>query len=192
MKTSLALLAGCCLLAFCGPTFAQDNRIGLFSDAAATINQVDGASGQLNLYMVALNPTDGGRPLATIRGFEARITFKSLADFVLAANFPVNVINVGSLDNLIVGYGEPLPVSGSAAVIATVAVYTAGQPESNIFLGPSDPPSMAGYMTLLDGEFNLVFMEPASGDPGVPVFYVNSSGPPLESLSWGTAKSLFR
>lgn len=194
MKSSLALLAGCLLLASSVhfDAFAEDNRIGLFSDTGATVNQAQTGSGQITLYMVALNPTDGGSPLSTIRGFEAQVTFKSLADFVLAADFPVNVINVGDLGNFIVGYGEPLPVSGSAAVIATVVVYTAGQPESNIFLGPSDPPSVAGYMSLLDGEFNLVAMEPASGDADVPVFYVNSSGPVFDSASWGTAKSLFR
>lgn len=192
MKSSLALPAGCVLLALAAAAAAQDNRIGLYQDAAATVNAVQSGAGQLTLYMVALNPVGDGGLLDSIRGFEAKVAFDALADFVLDARFPVNVINVGTVGNFIVGYGEPLPLSGNAAVIATVVVYTAGGPESNIYLVPSDPPSTPGYLALLDGGFNVVAMEPSSGDVNEPVFYVNAAGPAQEINSWGATKSLFR
>ena len=197
MRSSLVFLAGLVLQVLAGPAAAQNNLIGLFADDQATTNQIQDARGQLSLYLVALNPTYGGRAISNIQGFEASISFQETSDFVMGTSFPVDHVNIGTQDNWIVGYGEPLLVQGPATVIASVVVYTAGNPESNIFLGPAQPPSIPGYMALLDAESldddngGLVPMEPASRDFSKPVFLVNSAGL-TEFANWGTAKSLFR
>lgn len=191
MKSLLiaAIVLSCDLAAL--PSHGEYGRIGLYRDTSGTVNQITGGAGQLELYMLAIDPVLDGRPISSLRGFEAQVSFQSPADFLLDASFPVPSINVGSLGNFIVGFGEPVPVSYGATLIATLAVQTLAQPESNIFLGPSQPPSHYGYLTVLDGEFNEVLMEPSSGDPLRPVFLINSDGL-IESASWGATKSMFR
>ncbi len=190
MKTSLTIFSLLTLLST--PALASTGTMGLYADPDATINQIQSQGGQVPVYLVATNPEipTGGTP-ANLMGFEAQVSFQSSRDFVMDASFPVDVINVGTLSNLIVGYGEPLPLGGSSVVVATLVIYTSGQSEANIFLGPSEPPSLPGYLALLNDDFSLIPMEPASGDAQRPVFYINSAGS-LETTSWGTAKSLFR
>jgi len=198
MKTSLMrstrLLATTALLVLPAP-FArgsQHGTIGLYSDTSATVNQIEASAGQIPLYLVAMEPTDDlGNTPSSLTGFEGRISFQAGTDFISQVEYPVDVINVGTNDNLIVGYGSPVPLSGSSVVLATVVVYTLGSPESNIFLGPSSPASLPGYLAVVDESFLLVPMDPASGDSGRPVFFINSKGY-LESADWGTAKTLYR
>lgn len=191
MKSLLLIVVSLSCILVAPLSRAEYGRIGLYRDTSGTVNQITGGAGQLELYMLAIDPVLDGRPISSLRGFEALVSFQSPADFLLDAGFPVPSINVGNLGNFIVGFGEPVPVSYGATLIATLLVQTLGQPESNIFLGPSQPPSHNGYLTVLDGEFNEVLMEPSSGDPLRPVFLINSDGL-IQSASWGATKSLFR
>lgn len=166
--------------------------MGLYADSDATVNQIEASGGMLPLYLVASDPADDfGHAPDSITGFEGSIDFQSPSDFVMQVDFPVEVINVGSNDNLIVGFGSPLPLSGSSVVLATVVIYTQGQPESNVYLRPAEPASVPGYLAVVDQDFQLVPMEPASGDSERPVFFINSNGF-LQNASWGTAKILYR
>ncbi len=193
MKTSLVVPVVLIMILACPRSGVGYGSMGLYADQDATITQVEASGGQLPLYLVAMDPVDdSGSVPGSLQGFECLVTFQSASDFVMDVSFPVSVINVGTLDNLIVGFGSPLPLPGSAVVLATVVVYTNGQPESNIFLGPSEPASIPGYLAVIDQDFNLMPMEPVSGDIQRPVFYINSGGPPLENASWGTAKILYR
>ncbi len=192
MKTSLNVLLLLFVVLISANAWAGNGTMGLYADSDATIAQVEVSGGQLNLYLVARDPVDnsGGTP-SNLHGFEARLSFQSSSDFVMDATFPVDVVNVGTLDNLIVGFGEPLPVSGSTVVVASFVIYTSGQKEANIFLGPTTPASVPGHLALLDGDFNLMAMDPVSGDAQRPVFYINSTGS-IENASWGTAKIMYR
>jgi len=171
---------------------SQYGTVGLFSDTSATVNQIEASGGQLPLYLVAMDPADDmGQTPSSLTGFEGRISFEAVGDFVMQVQFPVDVINIGSDDNLIVGFGTPIPLSGSSVVLATVLVYTQGGPESNIFLGPASPASVPGYMVVVDDSFAMLPMEPASGDAGRPVFFINSQGYQT-SATWGAAKIQYR
>ncbi len=193
MKTSLTVTALMMLIMLYPATGAAYGSLGLYADEGATVTQVQASGGQLPLYLVAMDPVDdSGSTPGGLQGFECLLAFQSPSDFVMDVAFPTPAVNLGSLDNLIVGFGSPVPLAGSAVVLATVVVYTTGQPEANIFLHPSDPPSIPGYLAVIDQDFNLMPMEPASGDDQRPVFYINSGGPPLESATWGTAKILYR
>ena len=83
--------------------------------------------------------------------------------------------------------------AGNEMVRRGLTIYTAGNPESNVFLQPSDPPSIYGQLAMLDADdiYTLVPMDPTSGSIETPVFFVNSKGQ-FSTYNWGTMKTMFR
>lgn len=98
------------------------------------------------------------------------------ATIVMGFNWPVPVVDVGSGENHIVGFGTPVYATGDAVLLATINyIYTSGTGEAvDFFLAPAQPASIAGTMAYLD--FNtsaIVAMDPISGSYDLPVARLN-------------------
>jgi hypothetical protein len=177
------------------------NLLGLFYDAGATVDElpIDPYT-QHDLYLVLLNPVNDGfgngglRDVKFVSGFECGIVPPS-GDYLLGVDFPLPAINVGSADNLLVGFGNALPVGRSrAATLATVHVLSIGNNRAGYRLSLASPPSLAGSMAYLDAEDTvdkLVGMMPVSGAFDRPVFWFGNWHVKEQAL-WGEVKSLFR
>lgn len=177
------------------------NLLGIYYDAAATIDEITiDPNSQHALYLVLLNPVNdgfggaGSRDVGFVGGFECGIETAG-GDLLLSVEFPLPAVNVGSNDNLIVGYGSALPVgSNRAATLATLRVLSFGNNRDGYLLSPSSPQSLAGVMAYIDAEDtgdNLVGMLPVSGAFDQPVFWFGEWHA-RESAQWGEVKSLFR
>jgi hypothetical protein len=177
------------------------NLLGLFYDTGATVNELAiDPNSQHDLYLVLLNPVNdgfgggGSRDVGYVSGFECGIVPPS-GDFLLGVDFPLPAINVGSGDNLLVGFGGALPVGTSrAATLATLHVLSFGNNRAGYRLSLASPPSLAGSMAYLDAEDtgdNLVGMMPVSGTFDRPVFWFGDWHVKEQAL-WGEVKSLYR
>lgn len=180
---------------------AEPNRLGLFYDSAATINEIPiGPNTQHALYLVLLDPVNeafagaGSRDVGYVSGFECGIE-PPTGDFLLGVEFPLPAVNVGGTDNLIVGYAGALPVgTARQATLATVRVLSFGNNREGYLLALASPPSIAGMMAYVDAEDtgdDLVGMMPSSGAFDRPVFWFGNWHT-RETAPWGEVKSLYR
>lgn len=177
------------------------NLLGLFYDTSASVDElsIDPYS-QHDLYLVLLNPVNDGfggggqRDVKFVSGFECGIV-PPPGDLLLGVDFPLPAINVGSADNLLVGFGGALPVGRSrAATLATVHVLSTGNNRAGYRLNLASPASLDGSMAYLDAEDTvdkLVGMMPVSGAFDRPVFWFGNWHVKEQAL-WGEVKSLFR
>lgn len=177
------------------------NLLGLFHDTDATVDQVETSpNAQHALYLVLLNPVNDGyggagtRDVGYVSGFECGIE-PPTGDFLLSVEFPVAAVNVGSTDNLVVGFASAVPVgSGRTATLATLRVLTLGNNRAGYLLSPAAPQSLAGTMAYVDAEDtddNLVAMMPVSGSFDRAVFWFGNWNI-RQTAPWGAVKSLFR
>lgn len=177
------------------------NLLGLFYDTGATVNELAiDPNSQHDLYLVLLNPVNdsfgggGERDVGFVSGFECGLVPPS-GDLVLSVDFPFPAINVGSTENLLVGFGGAVRVGPSrAATLATVHVLSLGDNRDGYRLSLASPPSLAGSLAYLDAEDaggSLVGMMPASGAFDRPVFWFGNWHIKEQAL-WGEVKSLFR
>ncbi len=179
---------------------SEPNQLGLFYDAAGTVDQVSiGANTMQVLYLVLLNPVNddyqgGTRDVGYVGGFECGLV-PPTGDLVLGVDFPAVAVNVGSTSNLIVGYGAAVPVgSGRAATLASVRVLSYGNNRDGYRLALASPPSLAGSLAYVDAEepgANLVAMMPVSGAFDRAVFAFGD-WKLREQAPWGEIKILFR
>lgn len=198
MKKILALVASCYVLATVGGAAAalDENRLGLFYDMAATIDEIDiAANSQQVLYLVLINPVSDSGSVQVVGGFECSIV-PATGDFLLGVTFPVDAINVGSVDNIVVGYAAPsLPVtSADGTVLATLSVLTMGNNPEGYFLQPPMSPSLPNKIAYLDmgaGDALTVEAVPVSGSHDRPVFTFGDYTVE-ENKQWGEVKSLYR
>lgn len=129
----------------------DSNLLGLFYDTGGTVDQVAiDPYTQHALYLVLLNPVNDGfggsgtRDVGSVAGFECGIVPPS-GDMLLSVEFPALAINVGSTNNLIVGFASAVPVSSSrAATLATVRVMSFGNNRAGYLLSTATPQSIPG------------------------------------------------
>lgn len=197
----LPILACCFLFPAAAARPAEPNRLGLFYDTAATINEIPiGPNTQHALYLVLLDPVNeefggaGTRDVGYVSGFECGIE-PPTGDFLLGVEFPLPAVNVGATDNLIVGYAGALPVgSARRATLATLRVLSFGDNRDGYLLALASPPSIAGMLAYVDAEDtddDLVGMMPTSGAFDRPVFWFGNWHT-RETAQWGAVKSLYR
>jgi hypothetical protein len=173
------------------------------------------------LYIYLENPVnpsyDGAQvhPVTEIGGFECKLTATEDA-ILLDRRFPVDAIDVGQGDTMIVGFGQPVPVDAEGvAVVAEIDVFLGagdGAPKSppgekasplpcdsaNAFLwmDPAYPPSIPDHMAYLDAN------DP-DNDPLVPAFrrysyedwpdfMMESTTVASESSTWDGVKAIYR
>lgn len=177
------------------------NKLGLYYDTEGTVDEIAiDPSSQHVLYLVLLNPVNdgygggGSRNVGYVGGFECGIDPPS-GDFLLSVEFPMPAINVGSTDNLIVGYATAVPVrSAGSATLASLRILSFGNNREGYRLSPASPASLAGTMAYVDAEDqddNLVGMMPVSGGFDRAVFWFGDWHI-KEQAMWGEVKSLFR
>ena len=147
MRTALGVILA---LALVGPAFAyDDNTMGMFfsdSDFSDETRNLDTSTAPFNGYVVLLAPT-----VSTVGGYEVGISLSESGVFVLGASGPNGWTNYGENLNHLVGYGTPLPVYSSGAILGTVQMmYTADQ-LVRIHFGASDPASMPDVPVIADG-----------------------------------------
>lgn len=165
----------------------------------------------------AVNPDFGtgeSRVVENIHGFECRLWTEGEAT-ILGWHFLVNAIDAGTNGNTVVGFAEPVPVTGIATIIATVDIF-AGNPAQNsddlaekmksspmpcdyptaiINMAPTRPTSsIEGFMAYLDAD-----------DPDDPLVAAYQFDPQsdmtlqvqtypvdTEDRAWGGVKALYR
>lgn len=188
-----ALLISAVLLA--GPASAlDDNRFGLFYDQAATIDEIDvAANSQQVLYLVLINPVSDFGNVRMVGGFECGIVPAS-GDYLLDVSFPLQAMNIGTPEDMMVGFQQGLQVESSGTTLATLSVLTLGNNPEGYYLQPASIPSIPNSLVYLDfggSEPLLVDALPVSGSFDRPVFTFGDYSVE-EDKNWGGVKSLYR
>ncbi len=138
----------------------------------------------LTAYIVYENPS-----LTSVRGFECGYDVilpgakGAQINTSITASFPVPSTDVGvdnstaGTYNRIVGYSDPLPVSGNT-VLATLDIFILDSGEIDISLRPADPqsPPLDGNPKVVKDDFNL-FSVPVGYAPGSPALIINGGDP---------------
>lgn len=150
-----------------------------------------------NLYFVMYYPHT---PSGTIGGYEFswRLHPGLSNPLILSITYPPDALNIGTSSNLIVGLGSPYDFSGFThrlLVTLTVFFHAAPSGPEHMYLGPSDPSSLPGYMAYWDYDdpAKVLPMWPNSVDYSYdnPVFYFGT-GVAAETQAWGRVKALFQ
>jgi hypothetical protein len=155
----MAMLIAASAVAIVDP---DDDMMGFYFDLEADYPCIEGAApySTHNLYLIVTRPT-----AAELFGFEAGFTVEG-EGMVLGVEFSVeNFINVGTNDNMIVGFGEPLETT-QATLLATFSIMY-----MDTTMGPLD--------------FYLHGSEPSSMDPLYPVVLLD--GGVLQSMGISAA-----
>lgn len=195
MKIFLALFFLLSVAASSAGAVLDENRFGLFYDQAATIDEIDiEANSQQVLYLVLVNPVSDQGNVQLVGGFECTVVPAS-GDFLLGVTFPIDAVNVGSTDELIVGYQQGIPVgTGNGTTLATLSVLTMGNNPEGYFLLPTSTPYLPNLMVYLDmasGVGEAVGTLPVGGSFERPVFTFGDYTVD-ENREWGDVKSLYR
>jgi hypothetical protein len=173
------------------------NQLGLYLDEAGTITGAQDAvaNQQFLVHVIISNPRnlETGTDLTSIKAVEWGVVPPSNV-FILALNFPSEVLNVGTMTNAIVGYGlNPVPVTSGIAVLATYQILFLGVAET-FYLTPTTPASIPGLMAIVDVTDTLIGVYPASGSFDNPVFGINNGANPVatDMKTMDAVKALYR
>lgn len=180
---------------------SSDNSLGLFYDSNAAIDEIDVSPNSTHsLYLILLNPVndeyDGGgsRDVSYVWAFECAVE-PPTGDMLLSVSFPTSAVNLGSTDNIVAGFAEPVAVSSQrAATLATFNVLTMGNNPVGYRLLPASPASHSNTMAYIDAEDpddNIVDMAPVSGSHDKPVFTFGDYTIEQDA-KWGKVKALYR
>ncbi len=80
---------------------------------------------------------------ATVGGYECGFIHDPGELIVIHASGPSGWLNFGDLDNHLVGYGTPIPVTDEFVILATVLMIVTAQHEVYLEAGPSEPSSFS-------------------------------------------------
>ncbi|MCB1185095.1 hypothetical protein KDM41_16845 [bacterium] len=175
----------------------------------------------LDLYICnPVNPEfgdTGPRPVQNIGGFELKL-LPEPGVTILSVTYPVNAVNVGLGNDLVVGFAESVPVADGGAVVATIEVlvgafppedlhpYPPGGPcylqvpfTTGVSVGVTDRPAIPGRLAYVDND------DPTNPIVGMPLdqvltepfllqgFVVTEDEPVATSdVEWGGIKALYR
>ena len=151
---AVSALAALSLLAPSTGLAQATNVLSLYADEAATMNNIDGMApfSQADIYLVVTNPFNDAR--GTAIDFLGGVEFAVLPTnaLVLSITWPVDVTDVGTGNNHIVGFGQPLAVTDGMATVCTINfLYQSATSEPGQFmLAPTVPASIEGAMAVLD------------------------------------------
>lgn len=200
---SFAVAAAVLLTA--GPVPAQPaNLIGIYATAEATQFWTNPpAAVPFDVYFVLTTPrTAGGEPVTACDGFEYRVTITGDAGtlFRLADAMPSGWVNALVATNpwdarYQVHSSTPAPVSGDVFVLQEWTMMALGVGRYLFYLSPLEGPTVPGMPAytypVADGSVAVGAVTP-SGDVAQPVFAVNYWPDPVENLSYGAVKALYR
>lgn len=185
-----------------GLYFTDGTDADLLGDSCTTGAFLD----HITAYIVFLNPS-----LDSSRGFECGISLSTPSkdtmfntSITTSSYATANVTNVGVNDavagtyNWIVGFGDPVTITGSALTLATLDIFLLDNGQLNFNLRasvPSSDPLDLNPVVLKPDFSELVVGMHQAGDS--PSLIINPAGScdvilPSEDMSFGGVKSLFR
>ncbi len=160
MKTTIALLTLMFLLSSTTVLGIADDGInslgvyfddGVFEQGCTGYTQFD----TFNMYFVLANCTQ-----STVGGFEFNWRFDPdpLGQYVvMTALLPPNALNIGNLNNFIVGLGTPYPTEEATILVIIQLMLLGPDLEMDIMAGPATPASIPGWPAFVDGvDFNTL------------------------------------
>jgi len=164
----------------------------------------------LNLFNPVNHDFDGGqtRAVTGVNGFECRLVHTEGME-ILAWHFPVQAIDVGSGDEVKVGFAEPVPVVDGKATVATIDVFFGNASfelfpydygrcvwDQNIlaYIKPTFMQSLPGVTAYLDADDPDDPLVPGftTGDDADHVYSLRLAPVATERNTWGTLKSFYR
>jgi len=200
MKT-LALVLTFTLLAT--SAFAQSwaqNNVGVYFDAGATSNYVDGiGTGELvHCYVVGTGLTE-----SAVSGFELKLMTEGpgsrLADTIF---YPTQAANLANrADEFFVGFDGPVPTSGEQFVFMEYDVLVTGAGSICTYIDANYFASIPGTAAYLGSDPEVLLpLANSTGDPTDPsgrfaVCSINGlceGAVPSQDSSWGSVKGLYR
>ncbi len=158
----------------------------------------------VNLYFVLANCSQ-----SSIGGFEFNWRFEPdpVGQYAIqTVLLPANALNIGNLNNMIVGLGYPYP-AGDAAILAIAQImFFVEDLALDIMAGPTTPASISGWPAFVDGEdFNILLpmtystLWPEGGqglDPSSQMISIGRIGCPgpvaTDNESWDSLKALYK
>ena len=149
-----------------------------------------------HLYFVLYNPQIESDTLGAMT-FSWRLEPTPVPAPIVMMYLPPNAISIGTLYNVIVGFGTGVPVVDHHAVVVSVELlfFSSIALPTYIYLGPADPTSIPGQMEYND------FFNPGNILPAHPYSDGEQYDNPVfgfgltvaaESSTWGGVKALFR
>ena len=174
------------------------NQLGCYTDDAMTGTSVDAApNSQNDVYVVLSNPYDhvNNTEILAIGGIEFKFVFEGNGMLLGAPSWTHDsVIDIGTDDSHIAGFGTPLLVGDGGYVtvcIQNVMIFSDAAP-SYLYLVPAVPASIPGVMVLLDSDENLSALYPSSGDTANPVYGFNDTVVATDSVHMDEIKAMYR
>lgn len=197
-----------------GPTAAQEtyyNQVGLYMEPTGPDGSGSSGTSQIAtpvlVYLVLTRPVDvqdGNAPYTTINAFEFTLRFDPVPNnnfFVLQTQLPPGNVDVGLRKNINEGFldfvvgissSSPLEVFDEQAVLITFTFMNMSPSSLEIFMEPTQSPSIAGELVFQSVPSQLRVMHPSSGFFNEPVFEFNGEAVTVEDESFGSVKALFR
>lgn len=194
MKKMIILLSMMLVVASAWAVVDPDpNMMGFYFDESADTPCVLGAAPYSThvMHLILTNPT-----FDELFGFEAGYDVDGPAQ-VLGTQFAVDdALNVGGPDNMIVGFGTPMPTTEATLLVSISVLYMSTTDEEvDFFLHGSDPGSIPGNLPvvlLADGVLIQVGLSAATG----PTSLINGDYPcgvvATQPMSFDNLKSLYR
>ncbi len=201
MKKLLFAVTALAALSLLAPStgFAAYNQLGCYTDddmAAASVTAA--ANSQNDVYVVLSNPYnhDTDTDILAIGGIEFKFVLGGASAMLLGnpAWTHDSVIDIGTDDSHIAGFGTPLLVGDGGFVtvcVQNVMVFDASS-AAYLYLAPALPASIPGVMVLLDSDEGLHSIYPSSGDFANPVFALNGTVTATDHVRMDQIKAMYR
>jgi FlgD Ig-like domain len=145
----------------------QDVLAFVFENGDINFNAV--VPSPIYVQVVLLNPT-----WDCVSGFE--FSFQHPTNCILlGTTFPVDAINVGDQNNMIVGYATPNQAIDDRILLCTIQLFVIDPSPGDFFVGPPEPASIEGQMAYANCDWDLIPMDPISQDFSLPVARINGT-----------------
>ncbi len=169
MKKLLLTVSALAALSLLAPStgFAANNQVGFYSDAGFTSCQIDdfGGNDQFYIYVAIHNPVNNvGTVMETIGGFEFQFIMPG-GTFITETTYASSGATGADVPGeFMYAFTEPVPVvPGTPTLVLTIKVFAGAGDNQLFYVGPADPPSVAGLALLDEVTHSMSMMYPATG-----------------------------
>lgn len=178
---------------FADPIDPDRDGIGVYFDPCACVNCVPMEPGVHMGFVVITHPTSD-----SVGGWEARVSWDGPA---IVGNWEVmgTAVNFLNPPQFYVGIGTPIynPFTYPAVIAARFELQLTSDavPVHFYIDGIFEPSLESGQPAYLDGDdYNIIKpLQQPTGGPDIPVSTINGDcAVPVEDMTWGSVKSLFR
>lgn len=176
------------------PSLAQaqmQDLMGLYFDPDGFTNCIETFDNitTLDMYVILHDPS-----APYLYGFEFGIAIEGGTGLLLGADYPVEALNVGTLGNQIVGFGEPLATQEATILLTYSVLYGSIINEAVSFILTGSTPSSLDpeYPSLLLDDGVLVSAMVAPGPNPDCTALIGDCVMPTTARSFDSLKSLYR